>query len=130
MPDGGGPRTTSPTSGKKKEPKPNFLVWIFSGGVAVFHVKGWGPKSSVCSFETQGNQIIWRDIPGFCQDIPGAPEKFEKQKLCSICVPYYWLLTLTEHQIDLTFFRRQHGARTGDFGQNQCGSCIVKVTLQ
>ena len=31
----------------KKEPKPNFLVRISSGGVGVFHVKRWGPKSSV-----------------------------------------------------------------------------------
>ena len=35
-------------SGKKKEPKPNFLVRIFSSGVRVFHVNGWGPKSSIC----------------------------------------------------------------------------------
>ena len=32
------------------------------------------------SFETQGNQTFWQDIPGFCRDIPGAPEKFEKKQ--------------------------------------------------
>ena len=32
------------------------------------------------SFETQGNQIFWWDIPGFCREIQGVPEKFEQQK--------------------------------------------------
>ena len=56
--------------------------------MGVFHVKGWGgglPREGVgakkfgMSFETQGNQTFWRDIPGFWRDIPGAPEKFENQ---------------------------------------------------
>ena len=34
--------------GRKMNPNPNFLVRIFSGGVGVFRVKGWAPKSSVC----------------------------------------------------------------------------------
>ena len=34
------------------------------------------------SFETQRNQTFWRDIPGFCRDNPGVPEKFEKRKVC------------------------------------------------
>ena len=33
---------------RKKNPNLNFWVRIFSGGMGVFHVKGWGPKSSVC----------------------------------------------------------------------------------
>ena len=28
-----------------------------------------------------GNQTFARDIPGFCRDILGVPEKFEKKKL-------------------------------------------------
>ena len=44
-----------------------------------------GPLSM--SFKTQGNQTFWRDIPGFCWDIPGVPEKFEKKSLCSILGP-------------------------------------------
>ena len=32
---------------RQRNPNPNFLVRIFSGGVGVFHVNGWGPKSSV-----------------------------------------------------------------------------------
>ena len=31
------------------------------------------------SLETQGIKLFWRDIPGFCRDIPEAPEKFEKK---------------------------------------------------
>ena len=34
--------------GRKTNPNPNFLIHISLGGVGVFHVKGWGPKSSVC----------------------------------------------------------------------------------
>ena len=30
------------------------------------------------SLETQENRTSWRDIPGFCRDIPAAPDKFEK----------------------------------------------------
>ena len=41
-------------SGKKKEHKHNCWVRISSRGVGVFHVNGWGPKSSVGpSIETQ-----------------------------------------------------------------------------
>ena len=61
--------------GRKRNPNPNFLVRVFSGGVGVFHVKGWGPKSSVCP-----SKVFWRDIPGFCRDIPEVPEKFERKK--------------------------------------------------
>ena len=33
---------------RKRSTNPDFGVWIFSVGVEFFHVKGWGPKSSVC----------------------------------------------------------------------------------
>ena len=42
-------------------------------------MKGWGPKKFGMSLETQGIKLFWRDIPGFCRDIPEAPEKFEKK---------------------------------------------------
>ena len=38
-----------------------------------------GAKKFGMSLETQGIKVFWRDIPGFCQDIPEAPEKFEKK---------------------------------------------------
>ena len=78
----------APGQARKKNPNLNFWVRIFSGGVGVFHVKGWGPKSSVCPSKPRESNFFWRDIPGFCRDIPEAPEKFEKKKLGSILVPY------------------------------------------
>ena len=42
-------------------------------------MKGWGAKKFGMSLETQGIKLFWRDIPGFCRDIPEAPEKFEKK---------------------------------------------------
>ena len=71
---------TCTCQGRKRNPNPNFLVRIFSGGVGVFHVKGWGPKSSGMALETREIKLFWRDIPGFCSDIPAVPEKFEKIK--------------------------------------------------
>ena len=43
-------------------------------------MKGVGAKKFGMSFETQGIKLLWRDIPGFCRDIPEAPEKFEKKR--------------------------------------------------
>ena len=66
-------------SGKKKEPKPK------SFGPGMF---GWGgglprgPKTSVCHSKPGTSKLFWRDIPGFCWDIPAVPEKFDKQKVC------------------------------------------------
>ena len=66
-------------SGMKKQPKSKLLSPdIFRRG-GVFHVKGWGPKSSVCLLKPGKSNFFWRDVPGFCRDIPGAPEKFEKK---------------------------------------------------
>ena len=66
------------SQGGKRNPNPNFLIRIFSGGVGVFHMKGWGPKSSVCASKPRETKCFGG--PGFCRDIPGAPEKFEKKK--------------------------------------------------
>ena len=38
-----------------------------------------GAKKFDTSLETQGIKLFWRDIPGFCRDIPEAPEKSEKK---------------------------------------------------
>ena len=43
-------------------------------------MKGVGAKKFGISLETQGIKLFWRDIPGFCRDIPETPEKFEKKK--------------------------------------------------
>ena len=67
-------------SGKKKEPKPKlFGPDIFQWGRG-FPREGVGAKKFDMSLETQGIKLFGRDIPGFCRDIPGAPEKFEKKK--------------------------------------------------
>ena len=42
-------------------------------------MKGWGPKSSVCPSKPRESNFFGGDIPGFCRDIPEAPEKFEKK---------------------------------------------------
>ena len=68
---------------RKRNPNPNFLVWIFSGGVGVFRMKGWGPKSSVCPSKPGKSNFFGR----ISRDIPAVPEEFEKISLCSIFVP-------------------------------------------
>ena len=66
-------------SGTKKEPKPKLLspdIFWWGGGLP----REWvGAKKFGMSLETQGIKLFWRDIPGFCRDIPEAPEKFEKK---------------------------------------------------
>ena len=61
--------------GRKRNPNLNFLVRIFSGGVGVFHVKGWGPKSSVCPSKPRETKLFWRGIPGFSPGYPGGARK-------------------------------------------------------
>ena len=64
--------------GRKRNPNPNFLVRIFSGGVGVFHVKGWGPKSSVCRSKPGKSNFsggISRDFAGFSRRCPRSLRK-------------------------------------------------------
>ena len=42
--------------------------------------EGVGAKKFGMSLEARETKLFWRDIPGFCRDIPEAPEKFEKTK--------------------------------------------------
>ena len=39
-----------------------------------------GAKKFGMSLKTREIKLFWRDIPGFCRDIPAVPEKFEKKK--------------------------------------------------
>ena len=74
-------------SGTKKEPKPKLLspdIFWWGGGLPRERV---GAKKFGTSLETQRIKLFWRDIPGFCRDIPEAPEKFEKKCLGSIFGP-------------------------------------------
>ena len=58
---------------RKRNPHPNFWVRISSGGVGVFHVKGWGPKSSACPAKP-GKPSFFRgiswDFAGISQECP------------------------------------------------------------
>ena len=42
------------------------------------------------SLETREIKLFWRDIPGFCSDIPAIPEKFDIKKF----VFNFWPLKL------------------------------------
>ena len=64
--------------GRKRNPNLNFLVRIFSGGVGVFHVKGWGPKSSVCPSKPGKSNFlggISRDFAGISRRCPKSLRK-------------------------------------------------------
>ena len=60
----------SESSGKKNEPKPKLLgPDIFRWG-GVLPREGVGAKKFGMSLETREIKLFWRDIPGFCWDIP------------------------------------------------------------
>ena len=54
---------------------PDIFRW--GGGLPRARV---GAKKFGMSLETKEIKLFGRDIPGFCWDIPAAPEKFEKKK--------------------------------------------------
>ena len=61
--------------GRKRNPNPNFLVRISSGGMGVFHVKGWGAKKVWYALRNPGK-------PNFLVGYPGilvGPAKSEKK---------------------------------------------------
>ena len=67
-------------SGKKKEPKPKLVGTAIFGWGGGLPSEGLGAEKFGMSLETRETKLFWRDIPGFCQDIPEVPEKFEKKK--------------------------------------------------
>ena len=65
--------------GGKRNPNPNFLVRIFSSGVGVFHVNGWGPKSSIRPSKPGKSNFlggISRDFAGISR---GRPKSLRKK---------------------------------------------------
>ena len=67
---------------KKKEPKPKlFGPDIFQWGRGLPRERV-GAKKFDMSLEAREIKLFGRDIPGFCRDIRGRPEKFEKKKVC------------------------------------------------
>ena len=66
----------------KKEPKPKLLgpdILRWGGGLPR---KGAGAEKFGMSLETRETKLFWRDIPGFCWDIPEVPKMFENKKVC------------------------------------------------
>ena len=65
-----------------------FESRILSGGVGVFHMKGWGPKSSVCVSKPGTSNLFGgmsRDFAGISRR---CPKSLRKKRLCSIFGPY------------------------------------------
>ena len=65
-------------SGTKKEHKPKLLSQDISGVVGVFHMKGWGPKSSVCPSKPGKSNFfgeISRDFGGISGRCPKSLRK-------------------------------------------------------
>ena len=66
-------------SGKRKEPKPKLFgpdIFRWGGGLP----REWvGAKKFGMSFETQGIQTFWRDIPGFGGISWGRPKSLRKK---------------------------------------------------
>ena len=75
-------------SGTKKEHKPKLLspnIFRWGRGLPRERV---GAKKFDTSLETREIKLFWRDIPGFCRDIPEVPKKFEKKIVFN-----FWPLT-------------------------------------
>ena len=70
--------------GRKRSPNLNFLVRIFSGGVGVFHVKGWGPKSSVWPSKPGRSNFLG----GISRDFAGISRKRPKSLRKKVCVQF------------------------------------------
>ena len=45
--------------------------------MGVFRVKGWGATKFGMFLETK--ESFWRDVPGFCRDIPELPKSSKKK---------------------------------------------------
>ena len=82
---------------------PNFWVRISSGGVGVFHVKGWGPKVRYVP-RNPGKPNFRAGYPGiFAGMSRGCPKSSRKGALCSIFVP---IDQARKRHINIIFFVR------------------------
>ena len=66
---------------KEKSTNPNFWVRIFTGGVGVFHMKGWGQKSSVHPSKP-GRSNFFGGISEILLGYPGSVRKVWEKKVC------------------------------------------------
>ena len=67
---------------RKRNPNPNFLVRISSGGVGVFHVKGGGQQVRYV-LRNPGKPNLFVAWPGILPGYPGGARKFEKKMFVS-----------------------------------------------
>ena len=62
-----------------------------------------GAKKFGMFLEGRKIKFFWRDIPGFCWDIPAAPEKFEKKKFVfnfwPLAKPVCWIFEINGSNI-------------------------------
>ena len=63
---------------RKRNPNPNFLVRISSGGSGGLPREGVGAEKFGMSFATQGNPIFWRDPRIFARISRGCPKSLRK----------------------------------------------------
>ena len=69
---------------RKRNPNPNFWVRISSGGVGVFHVNGWGPKTSVCPSKSRETKLFG----GVPRDFAGVSRGCTKSLRKNVCVQF------------------------------------------
>ena len=84
-------------SGTKKEPKPKLFgpdIFQWGRGLPCERV---GAKKFDTSLETREIKLFGRDIPGFCRDILGVPEKFEKKNCIQFPFPRLGSLSVTPY---------------------------------
>ena len=121
---------TGLNSGKQKNPNPNFLVWISSaGGVGVFHVKGWGPKSSVCPSRIPH---FLAGYPGILPGYPGGARKVWEKKCVQFSSPINWQKRKFDYESSWALSRKRGPAKTAQFSKvheipsSFCRNCTVR----
>ena len=70
-------------SGTGKEHKPKLLSPDIFGGVGVFHVKGWGAKSSVCPSKPGKSNVLGGISRDFARTSQRSPKSSSK-----VCVQF------------------------------------------
>ena len=70
--------------GGKRNPNPNFLVRIFSSGVGVFDVNGWGPKTSTRPSKPGKSNFLCGMSRDFARISRGRPKSLRKK----VCVQF------------------------------------------
>ena len=94
---------------RKRNPNPNFLIRIFSGGVGVFRVNGWGPKSSIRPSKPGKSNFLGR----ISRDFAGISRNRPKSLRKNICVQFPFPIWRT-----IVFSGRVHSVLCCEFAEN------------